>query len=389
MKKILVDCTTLSKKTDGLTQYTLSIVLELLKNTCDIYILLCRKNELPENYISQLLAFGDKCSIEYAEIASIGPKRDIQFNSWYRKNKNRFDVFYEPSAQYPWGIKGGIYTVHDILYEKFPEKLGKRSCFKKIYLHKVVKRGIKKSDIVVAVSKFTKAEIIKYHGCIDFSDKIHVVYEGYEHLRNIVINRTDAYVQKKLAFDEKFFLYIGSSRGHKNLYNLFLAYEKSCVDWKLVVVGRMDRLEEREKKIVEIINNKSERIIFTGWIDDNQMYRIFSCASAFVFPSKSEGFGIPILEAFYFNIPLLCSDIPVFNEVAGNACIKFNPFDTDSIAYCLSKFTQASENEISELLKKQKKQLQQYSWKDTAKKIYKLFDTDNISNITNTCIGGG
>ncbi len=374
MKIILVDCTTLSKKTDGLTQYTLSIVLELLKNTCDKYILLCRKNELPENYMSQLFAFGDKCSIEYVNIASIGPKRDLQFKRWYKKNKSRFDVFYEPSSQYPWGVTGGIYTVHDILYEEFPEKLGKKSWFKKIYLHKVVERGIKKSDIVVAVSAFTKAEILKYHKCINIADKIHVIYEGYEHLRNVVINTADDFVAKKLAFDSKFFLYIGSSRGHKNLYNLFLGYEKSCVNWKLVVVGRMDRLEEREKKIVEIINNKSERIIFTDWIDDNQMYSILSRASAFVFPSKSEGFGIPILEAFYFNIPLLCSDIPVFNEIAGNACLKFNPFDVDDIAYCLSEFTKINEIEILKLLKKQKNQLQRYSWKETAEKIHELFD---------------
>ena len=374
MKNILIDCTTVSKKTDGLTQYTLSIILELLEFSSDKYTLICREGELPDNYIPLLKVFEDRCIIECVDIAPIGLKRDFQFRRWYKKNQTRFDVFYEPSAQYPSGVKGGVYTVHDILYEEFPEKLGKWALLKKWYLHHVVKRGLIRSSVVVAVSEFTKSEIIKYHNCHNLSDKIHVVYEGYEHLNKAVINNNDEYIKNVLNFDEKFFLYIGSSRGHKNLHNLFLGYKKAGVDWKLIIVGRMDRLEERDKKVVTAVNSEKERIIFTDWIDDSQMYTILSKAGAFVFPSKSEGFGIPILESYYFKVPLLCSDIPVFNEVAGNACIKFKPFDIDSIAACLSNFTKMNSEEIGELIKKQKKQLERYSWGKSAESVYMLFN---------------
>lgn len=369
MANILIDGTTLTRRTDGLTQYTLSIVIELLKNTSDKYTLICRKNELPETYARQLQAFSEKLTIEIVNIPPIGPLRDLKFRKWYRKNKSRFDVFYEPSAQYPSGIKGGVYTIHDILYEEFPEKLGKFAFLKKIYLHHVVKRGLKNADNVIAVSNFTKNEILKYHGK-SVNNKISVVYEGYEHLDKIWLKSKNEIID--IANDTNYFLYIGSSRGHKNLYNLFVAFEKAAVDWKLVVVGRMDRLSENEKGFVKKLNQDEEKIIFTGWIDDSLMYTILANASAFCFPSKSEGFGIPILEAYYFQVPLLCSDIPVFQEVAGNACIKFNPFDTDDIAKVLKNFTEISKQERLELLEKQKLQLQKYSWKIAAKQIYEF-----------------
>ena len=140
----------------------------------------------------------------------------------------------------------------------------------------------------------------------------------------------------------------------------------------------MDRLTDDEKDLVKRINTPQEKIIFTGWIDDSQMYTILSNAAAFVFPSKSEGFGIPILESWYFNVPLLCSDIAVFNEVAGNACIKFNPFDTDSMAEVLKSFSECSATEKIRLIESQDKKLTSYSWKKAAIQIAALLRGETI-----------
>lgn len=375
-RKILLDCTTLSKKTDGLTQYTLSILLEMLKVTDSNFLIIYRYDELPANYLNEIKAFEQRVELEIVKISPIGPKRDYEFLKWLKNNKNRFDFFYEPSAQYPIGIIGGVYTVHDILYEEYPEKLGRFAWLKKIYLHHVVRRGLKKARTVIAVSQFTKDEICKYHG-ENFKDKIHVVYEGYEHLQNIKILKNDNFIKNYLKINEQFFLYIGSSRGHKNLHNLFLAYKKAAVNWKLVVIGRMDRLEDSDKELVNIINKEERKIIFTDWIEDNIMYTILSKASAFIFPSKSEGFGIPILEAWFFNIPLLCSDIPVFNEIAKDGCFKFFPLDTDNIACKLKEFIKLSDLEKQSLIEKQNSYLKHYSWKKTATKIATLLLEQN------------
>lgn len=369
--RVLIDGTTLSRKTDGLTQYTLSVVLELLQKSEDSYTLIHREKELPDNYVPLLRPYDNHLELEVVDVAPIGLKRDIQFARWYRKNKKRFDAFYEPSAQYPLGVTGGVYTVHDILYEEFPEKLGSHARIKKWYLHHVVKRGLKKAKNIVAVSEFTKKELCKYHGQI-YEDKIHVVYEGYEHLLSVRLNGESEFVKSLIIRNAPYFLYIGSSRGHKNLRNLFLAYGKAAVDWKLIVIGRMDRLGEPDKELVDEINQGGARIIFTGWLDENQMYTLLSNASAFVFPSKSEGFGIPILEAYYFNVPLLCSDIPVFKEVAGDACIRFNPFSTDNMAVCLENFVRRTQEENKVLLAVQKERLSKYSWKVAAEEIYEL-----------------
>lgn len=371
MEKILIDGTTFSKKTDGLTQYGYSIILELVKDTSKDFTLIVRKNEIPETYSDKIKNLGSNFHLEEVDIPVIGPKRDIVFTRWLKANKNLFDKIYEPSAQYPAGSKGGIYTIHDILYEEFPEKLGKYSYLKKCYLHYVVHRGLRKAGRIIAVSQYTKNEILKYHGK-KFEKKISVITEGYEHLNGYRINRDDSVVRDILSSCKNFFLYIGSSRGHKNLHNLFLAYQKTCCDWDLVIVGRMDRLSNEDKILVNNINNTSKKVRFTGWIEDDQMYTILSQANAFVFPSKSEGFGIPILESYFFNVPLLCSDIPVFQEVAGDACIKFNPYDIDDISRVLDAFSKMQKEEIDDLLMRQKQQLSLYSWKNAAKDINEL-----------------
>lgn len=374
MAKILIDGTTVSKKIDGLTQYTLSILEQLLSINAQSkrhdFTLLLRHGEFPESY--GYLLQDSRLNTIYANISPIGLKRDVQFYKFIKNHKKDFDFYYIPSAQYPIFLKGGLYTIHDIIYERYPEKLGHNSFLKKAYLHFVVSVGICKSVHIITVSNYSKDEVLKFHKYAKkVTDKISVIYEGFEHLRKIRINP----YPNGLSFSD-YFIYIGSSRGHKNLKNLFLAYETIIdkTDWKLLVVGRMDRLTGKEKDIISRINSKNQNIVFTGWINDADMYSYLANAKAFVFPSRSEGFGIPILEAYYFNVPLICSDIPVFREIAEDACLYFDPACIDDIANQLLCFTRLNKTQIDLLLDKQRNRLKNFSWEKTAQTIYSFFE---------------
>lgn len=362
-KRILIDATTASRRIDGLTQYILNTVLNL-DTARAAYTMLFRRGECPDNYAAKFAEKG--IATEEVDICPIGPIRDIQFACWLRKNEKRFDAAFWPSNQFPVATSlPCVYTVHDLIYEEFPEQLGKLSVLKKWYLHWNVQKGLKKAKRVIAVSQYTKKEIKKYHPDAD-EGKIEVVYEGWEHLKAV---NPVAYA----APFEHYILYVGSSRGHKNLNRLIDAagiLKKQLPEgWGVVIAGNDSMFTREQKTKINNINAGGKVIALTGWLSEEELAGCFSRASLFVFPSLSEGFGIPVLEAYYYGIPLLLSDRASLPEVAGDAAIYFNPYDVKDI---VDKIKKAVTDNNEELVGRQTMRLKQYSWCKTAKQTEEL-----------------
>ena len=365
-KRILIDATTASRKMDGLTQYILNTALHLNADKAQ-YTMLFRKGECAERYYEQFVKKG--FIIEEADIKPIGPVRDMQFAKWLSRNAGRFDSAFCPSNQFPVAISlPCVYTVHDLIYESFPEQLGRLKQLKRTYLHWNVSRGLKKAKRVIAVSEYTKSEILKYHSVADES-KIQVIYEGWEHL-------CDVEPIKYASPFKHYILYVGSSRGHKNLSRLIDAFcllqNKLPDGWGLVIAGNDSMFSSEQKNKIARLNENRQLISVTGWLTDEELAGSFSAASLFVFPSLSEGFGIPVVEAYYYGIPLLLSNQASLPEVAGEAAVYFNPYDAQDMA---NKILSTIENDNTELINKQTLRLQQYSWKRTAEQTEKLLLT--------------
>lgn len=364
MTRILIDGTTISAKMDGLSQYILNIVEQFaLHHTSSAhFLLLLRQGECPESYLQTYLQAG--IEIEFVDIAPIGPLRNIQFAKYLKHNKSRFDRFYEPSNQYPATLQGGIYTVHDLIYELYPEQLGRLAWLKRIILHRNVRTGLRKCKRVIAISQYTKNELLRLHKIKGLVNKIEVVYEGWEHLQK----------ESVVCAKQNYFFYVGSSRGHKNLYRLLQAYAKiadtSSLD--LVIAGNMNRMSVAEKSLIGQINSKRERVCCTGWVTNEQLAQYFSAASAFIFPSLCEGFGIPVLEAFYYKTPLICSNNTVFPEIAGDAAIYFDPYSIDDIAQKMIDFEYSDAKRRAALTTKGAEKLKVYSWRQAAAEIFDI-----------------
>lgn len=368
MKHILIDGSPISRQIDGLTQYILNVVLRL-DVTKARYTLLLRPIECPEDYLLQIKNKG--IHVEEVNIAPIGPIRDIQFARYLRSHKE-YDAAFIPSNQFPIALcLPSVYVIHDLIYEQFPEQLGRLARLKRWYLRFVVQIGLRRAQHVVAVSNYTKEEIIRYHGK-RFANKIQVIYEGWEHLQKNSIKP----LSKPQVFDE-YILYVGSSRGHKNLSRLVAAI-KQCQyqipeNIGFVIVGNTKMFKPEQLHEIEIINESKKIIHLTGWLGDADLDRYFRYAKALIFPSLSEGFGIPILEAYYYKIPLLLSNKASLPEVAGDAAIYFNPYDTQEIAKQLLHFIQ--KDNYDELIVKQTNRLLLYSWEETGRAIQKLIQS--------------
>jgi len=160
-----------------------------------------------------------------------------------------------------------------------------------------------------------------------------------------------------------YLLYVGNLYPHKNIKRLISAFrqliEKDNLDYRLVIVGG-------DKK------NSTERIIFTGLINDEELDDIYKNASLFVFPSLSEGFGFPPLEAMKRGVPVVSSHATCLPEILGNAAVYFNPQDVSDMAEKIKKVL-LDKNLKSELIKKGLEGVKKYDWQKTAEETLTLY----------------
>lgn len=373
-KKILIDATPVVPFVDGLSNYIINLIKYLPAESFNEfeYTVLLNKGLKKEEFTSFVRCGNFK--ILEKKIAPIGPERDWDMFWFLLKYKSRFDLIHITSNNYPFALGKGICTIHDITFKsyfdhpKYSFKLATK------YMNAVIKHCLKKSTVIIAVSNSTKAELTKWYHLNDKAqDKIKVIYEGWEHLTEYRSNKvcTDEFV----SINEYIF-YLGTFRIHKNISNLLRAFSLALAhipsNKKLAISGSSKKLNLKDKEFLKEINRHEERIVFTGYLTNECVEKYFQNADAYILPSLSEGFGIPVLEAFYYNTPVLCSNTTSLPEVAGKAAIYFDPYNVQDIANAIIKFYNnpiQSEN----LIKSGKEQLQKFSWSKTAQETVQVY----------------
>lgn len=226
-------------------------------------------------------------------------------------HKKQIDTIIFPNFSMPYFLRKQtkyIPVIHDLCAYRLNEM---RPYSVKIFQMATL-NSIKKATTIITVSETVKKEIIEKFNVEP--NRVKVVYNSVgEHFINSVIK--DDILEKYNIQKNKYLLSVATLNKRKNISELikaFVSISAKYPDLKLVLVGGMGN-EQREKLA------KHENIIFTGYIPDEELPTLYKNAMFYVFPSVYEGFGIPLIEAQYSNCPVLCSDIPVFNEVAQNS----------------------------------------------------------------------
>ncbi|MCG2686723.1 glycosyltransferase family 4 protein, partial [Candidatus Parcubacteria bacterium] len=161
-------------------------------------------------------------------------------------------------------------------------------------------------------------------------------------------------------------LYIGRIEAKKNILNLIKAFEifnKKYNDYNLILAGKID--EDYVKKNINLFNQDNIKLL--GYISNEEKFKLLRESRCLAFVPFEEGFGIPILEAFDFNLPVVCSDIPVLHEVGGDACIFVDAENINQIAENLEKIV-IDENLRNNLIEKGQQQLEKFSWQKTGER---------------------
>jgi glycosyltransferase involved in cell wall biosynthesis len=250
--------------------------------------------------------------------------------------REHVDLLHSPYWSNPlWAPWPTVVTVHDVIQFVLPEYAWRK--ISRVYFG-IVSRGARRADAIITVSECSKRDIVKLLGLPP--QRIHVIGNAVDATLHPV---RDAWllasVRERYGIGSRFVLYFGGFDLRKNVPRLIEAYERLPAalrkEYQLVISGRYQHLGHPlypdPRETVQRLGLDGQ-VVFTGQIREQDKAPLFSAATVFAFPSLYEGFGIPVLEAMACGTPVVTSNLSALPEVAGDAGLLVDPYDTDAIS---------------------------------------------------------
>lgn len=211
-----------------------------------------------------------------------------------------------------------VVTVHDLCFKTYPDTFKKKSL---LAFNLFFKHSLELADAVIAVSLLVKNNLIDYY---DINPaKIFVVYEAADSIFQYIQDkkRVKQVIFEKFKIDKDYFLVVGDVDKRKNPIGIINAFQNFLKnkDMQLVFVGPHKMRDVIQPKYVNTITQ--EKIQFLDYVSDQDLNYLYNGASSLIFNSLCEGFGLPIVEAMSCKTPVICSDIPIFREIAADSAI--------------------------------------------------------------------
>jgi glycosyltransferase involved in cell wall biosynthesis len=264
-----------------------------------------------------------------------------------------------------------VIVIHDLNFEHFPGDLPWLvSHYYRFFFPWFARKAVR----IATVSEYSKKDICSlYH--IQPS-AIDVVYNGAGQHYQPLEEKQKELIRKQYTGGSPYFIFVGALHPRKNLVNLFKAFDafkSSGADCKLLIVGSKLWWTGGIKTTFESMQFGKD-VIFTGRLPEEALQKVLASSLALTYVSYFEGFGIPVVEAFACEVPVITSNVTSLPEVAGDAAILTDPFSPDDIAEAMRKvFT---DNQLrNEMVLRGKKQLTRFSWDQTADKLWKTIET--------------
>ena len=234
---------------------------------------------------------------------------------------------------------------------------------------------MRRADVIITDSEFSKSEIIKYYP--KYKDKIKVIYCGVNLEKFHPINDSERIntVKKNLEITGDYFLYLGTIEPRKNLERLIEAYrillDKDINVPSLVMAGGKGWLNSGiYQKVTEL--HLEDKVKFTKYIPDEDMCPLINGATAFVFPSIYEGFGMPPLEAMACGVPVISSGAASLPEVVGDCAVIVDAYSPQSICDGMYKIY-SDEKLRADLKKRGPERAARFTWEQSASALHDIY----------------
>jgi glycosyltransferase involved in cell wall biosynthesis len=259
-----------------------------------------------------------------------------------------------------------VTTMHDLTTARFrnPTKNWFVFTFMQWVYKWVSKHVANKSKIIIVPTEFVKDDVARFARVN--SRKIIVTYEAADRISN-----TPESVEG--LEDSQFIMYVGRPQPHKNLDRLqeaFTRLQSDHPDLKLVLAGKKDILYR--KMSFKLKAHGTRNVIFTGFVSEGQLRWLYEHTTAYIFPSLSEGFGLPGLEAMVHGAPVVSSNATCLPEVYGDAAEYFDPLSVGDMAQAINKVLK-NEKRRKQLIGLGRKQAAKYSWRRMAEQTLAVY----------------
>jgi len=286
-------------------------------------------------------------------------------------HKEQADILHSPCFSVPrFTTLPRVVTAHDLIVLKYPKLMPPGSRW---YFSKWIPSSYRSADHIIAVSHATRNDIVQYLQINP--DKITVIYNGVNPTYTRV---TDPHEINRIRFKYhvpmEFFIMVGSFEPRKNHETAIRAfsriYDKSK-QLKLLLVGKPN---DYHNKLVDLVKELKleDQIYFPGFIPDKEVATLYSVATAQLFPSSAEGFGLPLVEAMSAGCPVIASDLKVFHEIGGTAVSYIGTGDNEKMS---EEMLRMIEDPVyrSEFVLEGLSQSMKYSWEHAAEKTVRVY----------------
>lgn len=367
--RILLDARFYGLEHAGLGRYTMNLVNQLSKlDSKNEYIILLRQKyfnelKLPGNWQKFELETKHYTLKEQVELPRVIKKYNPDITHFLHSNiplffKGKFIVTIHDMTMYKQGMDATTLPLSVYLAKRVPFKM-------------VFRKAVFESEKIIVPSHAVKGDIVQYFKVP--REKIVVTHEGITGNSRLQI-ANNKLMHKYNLENKKYFLYVGNLYPHKNVKRVIEAIVKVNNDritadseriYFVIVSGRSVFRERLMKEIRVLGGDNYVKVI--DFLPDEELQVLYANSVAFIFPSLSEGFGLPGLEALKAGTQLLASDTPVFREVYRNHAFYFDPLNSDSIKKTMEKILMGDKKMYAEEL------LKEYSWLEMAKSTLAVY----------------
>jgi glycosyltransferase involved in cell wall biosynthesis len=253
-------------------------------------------------------------------------------------------------------IKKAI-VIHDLCFEDYPQYLQPAN---RNFLKRFVPTSVKTADLIITISQSTKSAILKHYHAKASKFIITPIPPGQPSLKT---------ASPEINLPSKYILFMSTLEPRKNYINLARAYsllpEKLKKEYGLVLAGARGWQVDESLEEIKFLQEQGNNIVLTGYVSEPDRAYLYKHAELLAMPSHYEGFGMPLLEAMSYGVPVAASDIAVFHEVAAEAAAYFDKDDPKDIAKVVGELLSSSATR-QKLIARGHERLEEYDWQDVA-----------------------
>lgn len=373
--RIVIDGRGVQGWSDGLSNYIRHVVVELLRlDVENEYVVLMGSALRKDLARASLLDRPNLCPVT-TRIPFMGLRQHFLIPLLTHRLGGS-SIYHYPHFDLPvLAHRRSVVTIYDLNHISFTGYFDSLPTLKRLYCFWNTWLTLRLARHVITISNTTKSELLKRFRWVD-PQRVSVIYFGLNDAFRTEPDRArlEEFRRGYRLGHDRFLLYVGTHRPHKNVGRLLEAYERlvreRVMPQKLLLVGSPGEQDRLSRMVAA--RGLVERVVVLGYLPEADLPMAYRVADAFVFCSLSEGFGMPLLEAMASGVPIVTSNFGALAEVAGEAAVQVDPFSVEAMADGIAQVV-ASRALRQELVARGLQRVKNFTWEDTARRTLEVY----------------